>query len=71
MVITDLGVPELASWQGHQLQTELHLLVYLLGPRSSESFGSHAFSEAEAMTMFIIGFLYVYYSIGSGRLPTV
>lgn len=61
MVITDLGVPELASWQG---------LAYLLGPCSSESFGAHAFSEAEAVTMFITGLLYVYYSIGSGRLPT-
>lgn len=70
MVNTDLGVPELASRQGHQLRTELHLLAYLLGPCSSESFGGHAFSEAAAVAMFIIGFLYVYYSIGSGRLPT-
>ena len=68
MLITDLGVTELASWQGHQLRTEPHPLAYLLGPCSFESFEGHAFSEAEAVMIFIIGFLYVYYSIGSGSL---
>ena len=70
MLITDLGVTELASWQGHQLWTEPHPLAYLWGPCSFENFEGHAFSEAEAVTMLIIGFLYVYYSIGSGSLQT-